>query len=180
MEKQYKQLDYIGYDIDSTVRNLLMAQEKGELISTEFNGHMLYSDTVTLDGAYKEITGKTKAEFDKAQQEWREEYERKEQEHKAKIPELTKEWMENGREVLSSDKWAFWDKIVPIRLGDLYRGMELGASLEIIKILNTDGTLDEAKKKIESQGHSGMSWGLVCSMVRALCDRGQEFCDFVK
>lgn len=35
-----------------------------------------------MDVAYKEITGKTKDEFDKAQQEWREEYNRKEKEHK--------------------------------------------------------------------------------------------------
>ena len=184
MENQYKHLDFIGYDIESAVDNLLKAKEKGELISTDFNGYTLYSDTVTLDGAYKEITGKTKAEFDKAQQEWRDEYNRKEEEYKSKIPELSREWMEKGREVLKPEKWALWDKIVPIRIDDLYHGMELGASLDIIKELNSDGTAEEtlikAKRKIESQNHSEMSWGLVCSMVREFSARGQEFCDFVR
>lgn len=180
MEKEYKKAEYLGSDIDTVVKNLLVANEKGELISTDFNGHMLYSDTVTLDGAYQEIIGKTKAEFDKAQQERKEEYEKKEQDHKDKIPELQAEWMKKGKEILSEDRWEYWDKIVPIRLGDLYHGMELGCCLDIAKILNNNGTLDEAKKEIEKQGHSGMSWGLVCNMVKAFCDRGQEFVDFVK
>ena len=58
--------------------------------------------------------------------------------------------------------------------------MELGASLDIIKILNNNGTLEEAKKKIIEQNHSGMSFGLVCSMVHALCSRGEEFVNYVK
>jgi hypothetical protein len=176
----YVKLDYMGNDIETVVRNLLSHRERGELICTEFNGKILYSDTVTMDGAYKAITGKTKAEYDKAQQEWRDEYDRKEREHKAKIPALTEEWRQKGREILADDKWPLWDKCVPIRLGDLYHGMELGCCLDIVKILNGGGTLEEAKAEIESQGHSGMSYGLVCSMVKTFCNRGQEFVDFMR
>ena len=178
-KKEYKKVDYIGSDIDSVVKNLIAARDKGELISTDFNGHTLYSDTVTLDGSYQEITGKTKAEFDKAQQEWRDDYERKEQEHKDKTPDLTEEWKQKGREILAETYWERWDKCVPVRLSDLYQGKELGCCLDIVKILNGGGTLDEAKKEIEKQGHSGMSWSLVCSMVKSFCDRGQEFVSFV-
>ena len=178
MEKQYTKVDYLGMDIDLVVENLLISKEKGELISVEFNGHTLFSDTVTLDGAYKEITGKTKAEFERAEQEWRDDYARQEEAHKAKIPKLTAEWMQKGREILSETYWELWDKCVPIRLDDLYQGMELGDCLDIVKILNDGGTLNEAKDKIESQNHSGMSHSLVCSMVRAFCDRGQEFVNF--
>jgi hypothetical protein len=176
----YEKIEYMGSDIETVVTNLFHYRRRGELAYTEFNGHLLYSDTVTMDGAYKAITGKTKAEFDKAQQEWRDEYDRKEKEHQDNIPVLEKEWMQKGREVLTEDKWELWDKCVPIRLGDLYHGMELGCCLDIAKILNNGGSLDEAKEKIESQGHSGMSFGLVCSMVKSFCDRGQEFIDYVK
>lgn len=176
----YKEIGYLGNDIESTVNALLRYKKEGKLICTEFNGVMLYSDTVTLDDAYKSITGKTKVEFDKAQQEWRENYDREEREHKAKIPELSKVWMKKGREILTEDKWKLWDEIVPTRLGDLYRGMELGCCLDIVKILNDNGTLDEAKEKIESQNHSGMSFGLVCSMVREFSSRGKEFVEYVK
>ena len=73
-----------------------------------------------------------------------------------------------------------WAKCVPIRLDDLYQGMELGATLDIVKELNAGCELQKAKEIIEGQGHSGMSFGLVCSMVKSFCDRGQEFVSYVR
>ncbi|EES49497.1 hypothetical protein NE172_01900 [Clostridium botulinum] len=179
--KKYEEIEFlVGNTIEGAVNELLDYKKKGKLVSGSFNGHVLYSDTVTMDSAFKEITGKTKFEFDKAQQKMRDDFKRQEEEHKAQIPSLEKVWMEKGREILTEDKWEFWDKIVPIRLDDLYQGMELGCCLDIVKILNNNGTLDEAKKKIESQGHSGMSFGLVCSMVKEFCDRGNEFVNYVR
>lgn len=58
--------------------------------------------------------------------------------------------------------------------------MELGACLEIVEILNNNNSLDEAKTKIESQGNSGMSFGLVCAMVKEFSDRGNEFVEYVR
>ncbi|CAI3534794.1 MULTISPECIES: hypothetical protein [Clostridium] len=180
MEK-YKKIELlVGNTIEDAVNELLDYREKGELACCDFNGHTLYSDTVTMDDAYKEIIGKTKYEFDKAQQEMRDNFKRQDKEHKEQIPLLTKVWMEKGREILTEDKWELWDKIVPIRLNDLYQGMELGCCLDIVKILNNNGTLDEAKGEIESQDHSGMSFGLVCSMVKEFCNRGKEFVNYVK
>ena len=88
----------------------------------------------------------------------------------------------NGCVLQHTDKkhHKLWVEIVPIRLGDLYRGMELGASLTIIKELNNGCELEVAKVIIEEQGHSGMSFGLVCSMIQGLCDRGIEFTNYVR
>ena len=181
MDKNYIQIQFLaGNTIEQAVNELLIYKEKGQLVSGEFNGVTLYSDIVTMDGAYKEITGKTKSEFDKEQQEWRENYKRKEQEHKERIPELSKVWMKKGRDILTEDKWELWDNIVPIRLGDLYHGMELGNCLDIVEVLKNNGTLDEAKNIIEHQGHSGMSFSLVCAMVKEFCDRGNEFVEYVR
>ncbi len=181
MDKKYGKIEFFaGNTIEQAVNELLSHKEKGKLVWGEFNGVILYSDTVTMDSAYQEITGKSKEEFDKAQQEWKENYDREKKEHEAKIPDLTKIWMEKGREILTEDKWELWDKIVPIRLGDLYQGMELGNCLDIVKILNNNSTLDEAKEKIESQGHSGMSFSLVCAMVKEFSDRGNEFVEYVR
>ena len=54
------------------------------------------------------------------------------------------------------------------------------SGFDIVKLLNNGGTLDEAKEMIYEQSHSGMSYGLVCSMVREFCDRGNEFVEYVK
>ena len=48
--------------LDSVVDKLLMAKERGEQLYCDFEGHLLYSDTVTLEDAYKEVTGQTKEE----------------------------------------------------------------------------------------------------------------------
>lgn len=181
MNEKYKEIDFlIGCNIEHAVNELLDYKKKGILACGTFNGVTLYSNTATMDGAYLQITGKTKTERDKERQEWKENYEREEREHKERIPELSKVWRKQGREILTEDKWDYWDEIVPVRLGDLYRGMELGCCLDIVKILNKGCTLDEAKTEINKQDHSGMSYGLVRAMVREFCDRGQEFYDYVK
>ncbi len=181
MNKNYRKINFaIGSTIEDVVKQLLNYRARGVLVCGDFNGTTLYSDTVSMDEAYLSIIGKTKAEMDKQHKEWRENYDKEERKFKERIPSLSKGWMDKGRKVLSEDKWEYWDKIVPIRLGDLYHGMELGCCLDIVKILNDNGTLDEAKEKIESQDHSGMSYGLVCSMVMEFCDRGQEFVEYVK
>ncbi|RNB59408.1 hypothetical protein EDM57_04505 [Brevibacillus gelatini] len=65
MVKQYKEIKFLlGSSIDEAVEELLSYKNEGILACGQFNGATLYSDTVTIDDAYKEITGKTKAEFD--------------------------------------------------------------------------------------------------------------------
>ena len=83
-------------------------------------------------------------------------------------------WIEEGHKVLSEDKWSLWDEIVPIRLSDLYEGMELGQCLDIVKVLKT-GDFTKAKETMENQGHSGMSWGLMKAMIKEFSDVGEEF-----
>jgi hypothetical protein len=100
--------------------------------------------------------------------------------HENAIPELTKECIEKGNAILDVKYHELWAECVPIRLGDLYQGMELKCCIDIVSKLNNGCTLDEAKSIIDEQGHSGMSFGLVCSMVYSFCERGKEFVAFVK
>lgn len=95
------------------------------------------------------------------------------------MTELERKWIEEGHKILDEKYWAEWDEIVPIRLNDLYEGMELEACLAIVKPLNEGCWLDEAYKIIESQGHSGMSFSLVMAMVYHFCDRGEAFAKYV-
>ena len=49
-----------------------------------------------------------------------------------------------------------WDKCVPIRLGDLYRGMELGQCLDIIRTVK-EKSIQDGLDVMKNQEHSGMS-----------------------
>lgn len=177
MEKNYKKITFGFGDLDSAVKEL---KSHNELVYGEFNGQKLYSDIDDLDSAYKKVTGKTKAEFDELERKRDEEYQLELKKHKESIPELTKEWIEKGKAILDKKYHDNWYQIVPIRLRDLYMGMELKATLDIVKKLNSGCALEEAKAIIDGQGHSGMSFSLVCLMVEAFCDRGAEFVNIVR
>ena len=181
MKKNYTKIEFpCGCILEQAVMELLEYKEHGALVCGDFNGHTLYSDTVTIEGAYLEVVGVTKEEFDRQQEEARQRWTREEEEHKARIPDLTKEWIAKGHLILDEKYWEKWDECVPVRLNDLYKGMELKDCLEIVKALNDECNLDEAKEIIYKQGHSGMSFGLVRAMVQAFCDRGNEFAEYVK
>lgn len=56
-----------GTSIDEAVAILLMHKAEGKQVFCDFNGYKLYSDTVTLDSAYMEITGSTKEDYERSQ-----------------------------------------------------------------------------------------------------------------
>ena len=178
--KNYKEIEFTFGNIDSAVRELQSYKEKNELVFGSFNGFNLYSDIDDLDSTYVKVTGKTKAEFDESQKAWHDEHLEEKRKHEEAIPELTKEWIVKGNNILDEKYCELWAECVPIRLGDLYRGMELGCCLEIVDQLNKGYELEIVKPLIMNQGHSGMSYGLVRAMVRSFCDRGDEFADFIK
>lgn len=178
MKTEYREIEFgAGGSIESAVKEL---KEQKDLVCGSFNGQMLYSDIDDMDSAYKKITGKTKAEYDAEAKAANDRYEEEERKHEEAIPELTKEWIEKGKAILTEKYHERWEECVPIRLGDSYRGMELGATLDIVKELNAGCKMETAKTIIEGQGHSGMSFGLVCSMVKSFCDRGEEFVNYVR
>jgi hypothetical protein len=122
----------------------------------DFNGKEIFS-TDTMDEAYNKVVGCSKTDFDKKLAYQTNEREKLDAEHEARIPELTKYWIDEGHKHLSSEYWELWDKCVPVRLGDLYKGMELDCVIKLVRILNASENIDDtyqaAKKEIKSQGH---------------------------
>jgi len=175
--KNYREIEFGFGNIEEAVKEL---KSHKDLVKGTFNGQILYSDIDDMDSAYKKVTGSTKAEFDEARRLENVEYKRQQKEHKEAIPKLTLEWIGKGEKILDKKHHKLWTKIVPIRLDDMYRGMELGNCLEIVEQLNKGTELEKVKPLIEEQGHSGMSFGLVCSMVREFADRGNEFVEYAR
>lgn len=176
-ERNYKQIKFdAGEDLESAIKKL---KSYNEPVYGIFNRQTLYSDE-SIDSAYKKVIGKTKFEFDKDKEEWLEKLKEEKKKHKEAIPELTDKWIEEGSKILDEKYIELWKKTVPHRLNDLYEGRELSDCLDIIKELNKGCKLSFAKEIIDNQGHSGMSFSLVCSMVESFCDRGEEFVNYLK
>lgn len=175
-KKEYTDLGvFWGFKLKDVVKILHKYRDEGKKVKTDFNGIILYSDTVTLEGAYKEVTGRSFDEYCEFEREERKKMIREEKEYEDKIPQLTIEWIEKGHNILDRKYWDSWDECVPIRLRDLYHGWELGCTLDIVEKLNNDCDFSEVKVILDEQGHSAMSFHLMCAMIKTFCDRGEEF-----
>ena len=71
-----------GSTLEEAVEMLQKAKENGEQAYCIFNGTKLHSDTITLDSAYLEVTGKTKEEHDKFIKDSINNYHKEEEERK--------------------------------------------------------------------------------------------------
>ena len=176
----YRQIYFdVGCTLDEAINELIDYKKRGQLVYGEFNGVELYSDTVTVDSAYKAVLGMTKQEHYESLLRYKKKMILEEEIYKNSIPDKITEYKEKGRKIIDNVYWDTWDKMVPIRLDDIYRGMDLDSALELVEALNNNCSLNEVKRIFDEQEHSGISSSLVKSMVRDLCDRGKVFYDNV-
>lgn len=167
-----KEIDlHAGCDIDRACGILTAASEKHqEETYGLFNGKTINS-TMSLDECYELITGYTKDKFDEMCRQKAEEDARKKEEFKATIPELVEKYSEIGKKFFEGELLAYWIKILPIRFNDMYQGMEIGCTIEILEALEdyeevTEECLETVNGLLYLQGHSGMSYGLMKSILR--------------
>ncbi len=171
-----REIELLGNDnLESTVYTLLAAKARGERVYCNFNGHILHSDTVTMDSAYTEVMGYTKKEYNQKRKEWEENYDNEQQhaqeEAKAKIPD----WIKQGENLIFPEKHQRWEKVVNARAKDLYHGSDLDDTLEILEAIENGASMEEAKKMLENQYHSGMSELMVRRLVLDFSSKGPEF-----
>lgn len=185
MEKERRKIELCaGTSIDGAVAELKMkANELKTACYCSFNGVELTSED-SVDDAYIKVTGKTREENDKEFEKFVEEYTRREEEHKARIPELTERYRKEAVGLVKEDKLEEWNKIVPIRLGDIYQGMEVVQTLDICKIMRDEETdydtrLHNAYDLFMESGHSGMSAHLTATMIKEFCPHGEDVADAV-
>ena len=178
LKKQYKEIQlpplrYLNQAIEY-IRTVNPNIVGTNLVYAMFNGHPIYSDNLDVDEIYSRVCANGNK-----QKEVELDYEKAEKEFQKKISTLTKKYNALAKGVIADDKLDQWYAIVPIRLRDIYHGMELDATLEIIKELNkaTDSNnhFAEAKSIFNGQDHSGLSYNLVCAMLNMFAPNGVEF-----
>ena len=143
----------------------------------DFNGIKLLSSD-SEDQCYIKVTGKTKDQLDAEKEERVKRIEKERQEHKERIPALIERYLSESEGLILVSMQHKWREVLPIRLGDLYRGMEIGATLDIA-IHTKDYNFGLANEVFKSQDHSGMSYCLVKSMVGEFAINGKEFVKYL-
>lgn len=174
--KEYNYFDIGWVTVEEAVAELIKETiRKKQLFYTQFNESIIYSDEISLDSAYKEITGQTYEEFQTARKQEHEKILRLNAEYEQKIPELTKAYIEKGHQIIAPSYWTKYDEIVDASLHGMYKGFDLDCALELIQMLNNKNEISEVGKKMRMQDHSGWSAVVVKHMVKDLCDRGIIF-----
>lgn len=164
-----------GYSLEQAVNILLDANKRKESVYCEFNGHILYSDDISMDKAYMEVLGKRKSNFEKEKNEWNEKYDREQKMLEERAIANIPNWIEEGNKLIFPERQAKWVDCVNARVKDIYHGVELYNVLEIMNALENGSSMDEVKQIFEEQGHSYMSASLVRYLVFEFSSKGPEF-----
>ena len=61
-EEAIKKNEFFSNGLDEAIEYLEDCKKRGENVYIDFNGHLLYSADITVDGAYLEVVGMTKKE----------------------------------------------------------------------------------------------------------------------
>ena len=145
-----------------------------------FNGFLFLTDDedLTIDFMYKTITGKTKAERSKEYLEFERKQVERERERKRFMGKRISDLIKTGIEVLDKEHWEEWIDLVPMRVFDLYNGMDLEWFLLLHDRL-TDSTFEYCKAIFDKQDHSGLSASAVFMLLEKFTPNGKEFVKFL-
>jgi hypothetical protein len=183
-------LTTIYYDIPAgqTLENAYnemkrLAEESNKRVEAEFNTYSINSD-MSIDDVFLLITDKTYIQWLDYRQKQREEEKRKEEEFQNKLPELIEKYKQEARGLVIDSQLDYWDKIVPIRLNDLYQGMELGETLKYCKMMRDESMpledrLVKARQDFINSVHSGMSRSLMLKMIHTFVPDGDTLRPFI-
>lgn len=152
-----------GEDLEKVVLGLLEAKKRGESVYCIFNGgskgsYILYSDTVTMDLAFLQVLGKSKAEADRDVAMREMEYDfnsltgKLGKDPKKRIAEI----IGRGYKVISQDKWQEWTNFIIKDLDEIdnlhttNRNLfELENAVTILEALDAGVIIEDIKKMCE-------------------------------
>lgn len=94
-------------------------------------------------------------------------------------PEIIPHWIEQGEKLIYPQRSQKWQDCVKTRATDLFNGADLDCALEIMKLLEEGGTLEQARNALKAQNHSSLCYARVVSLVTNFSKRGTEFYKFI-
>ena len=145
-----------------------------------FNGFLFCTDDedLSIDHLYQTICGESKAERLNKRRNLCMEATEREIKYKIMQAERISSFIKSGLKVLSPEQHEKWIDIVPVRVMDLYHGLDLENFLELYDNLKIE-TFEVVKECFLEQGHSGGSAGIVLSMLKEFSPCGKDFAKFM-
>ena len=164
-----------GDDIEKAVIKLLYERACGNHVTCKFNTFELNSDTVTLNGAYKKILGKTKVQYDASVKKRIKRNERIMKELEDQAVERIPEQIKRGEKLIYPQRMEEFKKLVKIRATDLYKGWDVEQALDIMEALEEGTPIPYLVHDFENAGHTGLSATATRGYVMRYSKNGEEF-----
>ena len=188
-KSEIKEIPLQGGDtIESAVYTLLAAKARGQSVYCEFFSRpydkyiKLYSDTVSMDSAYMEIAGYTKAYHDKFLEEYYKDFEREKEENRERMKANFLNWIKIGETLIFPERCAEWEKYVVdqfsgscSKYADPYYTISLfDCGLKIMTAIENGASIEEAKKIFYDECNKD-SMDEVRTTVLRFSSKGPEF-----
>lgn len=147
------------------------------VVCADFNDITLTS-TMTDDEAYLAITGKTKAQHKKEQQEYFDSIKRSDEAYRDKFTDTLKMYKEVSKKYIKLEDFKDFCKDLDEYLNIGYRTFIIDCLFEVISIAKRDTELEdiiaEVRDKVDKQGHSGNTAYQLYKLVRKYCPHGED------
>lgn len=167
-------IDFLCSTLDGCVRKLLEYQERGESVYYDFGGHRFYSCDITWDGAYQEMYGMTKAEYDEAKKLYPSEGFNLEALQETATDSIPR-WIQEGNKFIYPEQKDEWEEYVRNSAKSLFYGKDLNAALVLMKKIAEGASLEEVIDAFKRQHHSESSAQCVRETVLFFAIGGSEF-----
>lgn len=171
------------YDIDSMHKTIHIHKidYPDKKFFASFNGIYFLSDDedLTSEFMYKTIIGQSREEYMQKREKSISEARQRDVDYKKFIAKRTSDLIKAGMEVLNKNYWEKWVDIVPVRVMDIYNGMDLEWFLELHQELS-ESTFEHCKMIFETQGHSGMSASYTFSLIQHFAPQYIPFVRFLQ
>ena len=152
MNDEVKRIDIEPWSNLQSVVYLLMAyRANGDHVYCEYNGHKLYSDNISMEAAYLEITGMTKEEYEAEKQKLNEQFDEEFKKQKVLEEHYKEKVLESQNEIPVS---ITQDKVVEgLKFIAENREIEQDKLNEALINLGCNFTLDDIKNEIKKEGN---------------------------
>ena len=161
-------------NLESIVYKLLAYKARGKQAYCIFNGVRLDSNSVTMDLAFKNVTGKTKEELEEIKKAVLAKKEEPRVERTLK--EKKDEWLRRGKYVIYPEKYYGWETIINgsnIESDEL----EIETALEIMEMMEKGKTIDEIVQMYENKNIPHNKRVYIENLVFEFGSQGPDFCE---
>lgn len=155
-------------------------KEANENYYYEFEDKIYYTLLDDEESCYKRVTGISRDEFIKQEEEYKEKLHNKMAKIKKQMAlNNMPQWIEDGNKLIYPQKQKDWKDLIELRIEGEPYGKDVAIAIQVMKSLESDGDFQTAYDIIKERNLSGSEYSSVLSLVVNFYKKGTAFYRFI-